>query len=328
MVAEASETECLPHASPMTSDPVPEEKDVASVLDEAAGRSRRIYYRTQLGNAGDALINLGFYAVADRLGMHYDSIPGFSAAPLPTLRSDDLLILAGGGSLSEHWDFGAPALDALTRGEASLLILPSSLHGNAASLSRLRERDTLIVRDPYSLQFARSLGLRCRLILAHDMAFSAEPSRVLRATQWRRPRTIDDIRRLAAFAQHRLRAARGETLQAWRTDRESARNIGDARRREDLSALADFGTLDAAANFHSGQWLLRVASWYSVVETDRLHLGIACLLVGTRAVLHANDYHKIRGVYEYSIAPFPERARLVTFADTAGAQRADEGRRP
>lgn len=316
MTDESSAT--TPYAPPPAAPTVRTE----DVLADAASRHRRLFFRVQPGNAGDALINEGFACAADRLGLRHRVFAG-GPEELPERGPDDLVIMTGGGSLSRHYDFGADAVTSWTAQDSPLLIMPSSLNGHAAALRTLRPRDTLMVRDRYSYGYALSLGLRCRLLLADDLAFLVDPSAVLGEPLCRLPRRRDHWRRAAAFAQHRRRAARGETLYAWRVDGESAGERPGARRRDDLSELASFGCLRPGDNRLSAQWLLRVCGWYRRVETDRLHLGVACLLMGTPVVLHGNDHHKIRGVYEQSIAPHPHRRALVEFAagrDSAGAE--------
>lgn len=55
---------------------------------------------------------------------------------------------------------------------------------------------------------------------------------------------------------------------------------------------------------------------YRVVNTDRLHVGIAAALLGRRVNLYANNYGKIQAIYEASIAPnYPN----VTFLGTRSA---------
>ena len=298
---------------PAPSTASPEPASIEEVLAQAAAGHRRLFFRSQPGNAGDALINAGFYGVAERMGLRYTEIRR-NRQELTEVTGDDLVILTGGGSLSDHWDFGAPTLTALTAQDFPLLLLPCSLRGNEDALRTLRAGDTLMTRERYSYDYAQSLRLRCRILLADDMAFHADVAQILRTPPWRRPRTRDDLRRAAAFGQHRLQAVRGRSLQAWRTDAEASYDASGNQRRYDISSLADFGTLDRRSSLYSAQWLLRVAGWYRQVATDRLHMGIACLLMGTPVTLYANDYHKIRGVYEHSIAPYPHRSRLVRFS--------------
>ena len=290
---------------------------VREFLTQAKDERRRLFFRPELGNAGDALINAGFYTLARRLGLDYVEITGGRRA-VPELGREDLLILAGGGSLSSHWDIGEQTLDSLTCFDVPLLLLPQSLQGRENVLARLREQDTLFVREEYSLRYARSLHLACPVHLDHDMALSLDTALVLATPVRHLPRSRDDLRRAAAFARHRVRARRGLPLTAWRSDSE-ATSDRQARRRDDLSALADFGTLDRAANLRSARKMLEVISWYDSVETDRLHVGVGAALLGKPVTLHANAYHKIRGVYEYSLRDDPRYSPLVTYVEAPAA---------
>jgi hypothetical protein len=43
---------------------------------------------------------------------------------------------------------------------------------------------------------------------------------------------------------------------------------------------------------------------FETIHTNRLHVGIASALLGKKVNLYANDYFKIRAIYETSIKPF------------------------
>lgn len=312
---------------------------VSEVLGELRRRPGRRYYRPSPGNAGDALIAAGFYHLAERLDLPFTELPDGALDPAgPT--ADDVLILAGGGWLTSHWDFGAPALTALTRLDASLVLLPQSLSGNADALRRLRPRDVLFVRERYSLAYARSLDLRCRVLLDHDLALHVDPRPLLaapgsRATRLRptglpstglpstglssiRPGRLPrrrELERSVALGYHRLAARRGGMLRAWRVDAEASGAHPGARWRDDLSLVANHGVLDRDSALRSASTLLRALARYERVETDRLHIGIGAALLGRPVRLHANAYHKIRGIYEYSLRDDPRFGPLVEFVD-------------
>jgi exopolysaccharide biosynthesis predicted pyruvyltransferase EpsI len=55
--------------------------------------------------------------------------------------------------------------------------------------------------------------------------------------------------------------------------------------------------------------LVGLVSNYDLVYTDRLHLGILCAVMNIRVNLFANNYYKIKGVFEYSL----ERVPCVNF---------------
>lgn len=287
---------------------------VAEALKSADREFRNIYFRPEFGNAGDALINIGFYSMASRLGLKYREITG-GRRNVPELGPGDLLILAGGGSLNPYWEDGLATIRALTTTPATLLYLPQTLHECAAEVALLRPRDMLFVRERRSLDYARELAPACQIHLDHDMALSADVDHLRAAPLHRFPRDVDEARRGAALARLRLLAARGQTLQCWRSDSERRDRTTHPRRREDLPILTNLGTTDRALNTLTARWLLEVLSWFRAVETDRLHVGIGCALLGIPVRLHANHYHKIRSVYEYSLRDHPDYSRLVTFVE-------------
>lgn len=289
---------------------------VREVLEEARGRYRRIYVRPGLGNAGDALIAAGFSTLADSIGVTLHELPGVPLE-VPQVTGDDLLVLMGGSWLASHWDFGTQVIDHLTRADAPLLVLPSSLHGNEATLRRLRPQDTLFTRERYSDDFARSLGLDCRVEIDHDTALHLDARQVMTRGWAVRPRDRHDVERLVALARLRAQATRCDTLTAWRVDAEASGAHPHARWRDDLSLVANFGTTDHAAIERSAGWLLRAISWFDRVETDRLHVGIGAALLGRPVTIHTNSYHKIRGIYEYSLRDDPRLGPLVRYVDAS-----------
>ena len=173
----------------------------------------------------------------------------------------------------------------------------------------MRKGDTLFLRERYSFDYARSLDLDCDIALDHDLGFSVDPGLLLTPIKAPRP-SVKNTRKMLYIAYHYLRSRFRKSLAALRTDRES-RIEGPKKRINDLSSVARFGTRDRSLNLFSARWLLKVLSWYDVVETDRLHVFVGCMLVGTKVVLHDSCYHKIRGVFEYSVRSHPVYSSLV-----------------
>lgn len=289
-----------------------------SLLLQAQDKYRRIYYRPVYGNAGDALIAAGFYQLADEIGLDFREL---SDAPLelPDLTEDDLVILAGGGWFTSHWDFGTEIIERLTQGEAALLILPQSVYDADAALACLRERDTLLVRERYSLEYVTSARPACGVHLDHDLAIGLDPDWLFaHAPRLHRPADKDQAFSYVALARLRAQAWRTPTLEAWRTDAEASGHRPGARYRDDLSLVCYFGVLDRASALYSAAWLLRAIRWFEAVETDRLHVGIGAALLQRPVRMHANNYHKIRGIFEYSITSDPRLAPWVTFVGADG----------
>lgn len=80
---------------------------VVDALTEARESGRRIHYRPEVGNGGDALINVGFYHLADRLGLTYTEITGavstsMASAPVTSSSSPVEGALLGVGHRRPH----------------------------------------------------------------------------------------------------------------------------------------------------------------------------------------------------------------------------------
>jgi len=281
---------------------------VDQALEYAKGY-KRVYFRPNPGNAGDALINVGFYSCAERCGLEYAEIT--TDFDYSCLDSEDLVILSGGGNIVPYWEAGSELIVELTKYQFPLLLMPQSVEGREEILRLLRPKDILLLREEYSFEYAKSLGLECSIGLDHDLAFSVNAEDILKSFKLP-PLRGRNIRKMLYILFHFIRSRFFGDLKALRTDRES-RFPGKKRKINDVSSLARFGTGSKELNYCSSYWMLKILSWYKVIETDRLHVFVACSLLGKQVVLHSNSYHKIKGVYNYSINGFAERAEKVVF---------------
>lgn len=258
---------------------------------EYAKRYRRIYFRPNPGNSGDALINVGFYSCAERCGLEYSEIADdfdYSA-----LGSEDLVILSGGGNIVPYWSAGSELIQELTKYDFPLLLMPQSVEGREDILRLLRAKDVLILREEYSYKYAQSLGLECALGLDDDLAFSVNPEDVLKSFHLP-PLKVRNIRKALYILYHFIRSRFKGELKALRTDRES-RFPGKKKKINDVSSLARFGTGSKKLNYCSSYWMLKILSWYKVVETDRLHVFVACSLWKSRLFCIAIAIIKLKG---------------------------------
>lgn len=285
---------------------------VFDTLVAAKKRYERVYFRPNSGNAGDALINVGFYSIAQKICLEYEEIS--DDFPYEELSERDLVVLSGGGNIVSYWSAGSALVQRLTQYKFPLLLMPQSIEGREDILGLLRERDVLFLREKYSFEYACALGLKCRLALDSDLAFFVDRTLFGTACRALPALSIRNVRKMAYVFWHRLRSKATGRLVALRTDRESV-TLGRKRKFNDISLVAKFGTRDRELNMLSAYWLLKVLSWYDVVETDRLHVFVGCVLVGTKVILHENAYYKIKGVYEYSVRAHPTYAPLVQLAN-------------
>lgn len=257
------------------------------------------------GNAGDALINVGFYQLAADLGVHYTQVPRNSPG---SIVDGDTVLVSGGGALTPDWP-PTPEFLAQVIGRAGrIVVLPQSIHGLDELLRSLRPHDTLMCRERYSFEHCRRVGVSCELLLADDLALSVDPERLRSsAGDWRPPVTARNLVRRLAIARHRVRSSRRNSVGAWRTDLEAAENLDVPRRWiDDFSSICRFGSASAEASEYSARQFLSVIDGYDEIHTDRLHVIIGSVLLGKRVVAHPGTYWKIRGVVEQSLGAYAD----------------------
>ena len=285
-----------------------EGETVAQALEYAKG-FERVYFRPNPGNAGDSLINAGFYECAKISGLEYVEIVG--DFDYSGLRSADIVILSGGGNIVPYWQAGSDLIAELTQYEFPIILMPQTVAGREDVLRLLREKDVLFLREGFSFDYARSLSLKCKICLDHDLAFSVNVEKILEAPVLPSFST-KNLRKFFYISYHFFRSFFVGELKAFRTDRESARSK-KGRKFNDISSLAKFGTASADLNYCSSYWMLKILSWYKSIETDRLHVFVASVLLNKKVVLHKNSYYKNEGVYAYSINGKSARSGSVEF---------------
>jgi hypothetical protein len=83
----------------------------------------------------------------------------------------------------------------------------------------------------------------------------------------------------------------------------------------DLDVSRIFGGVADLTSSRLTAWcFLKTISAANRIVTDRLHVAIACALLGKECELHDNSYSKNRDIYAHSLSDFPS----VTFAAARG----------
>jgi exopolysaccharide biosynthesis predicted pyruvyltransferase EpsI len=98
------------------------------------------------------------------------------------------------------------------------------------------------------------------------------------------------------------------TLVSFRTDAETAREAPPVTS-IDVSRFGDK---------HDSWPLLFTVSRFAEVHTDRMHVGIVAAMTGRKTFLFDNSYHKIRAVYEHSLAQM-ENVRYMGHGSTTAS---------
>ncbi|MEV7631645.1 polysaccharide pyruvyl transferase family protein [Microbacterium sp. NPDC089318] len=274
---------------------------VYEVLSDLARSEGPLQYGILGGNAGDALIDLGFFDLARKTDLKYEVVNLDRADP------GRPLILSGGGGLVEEWGAAGSRtiVERLKGRPGPLVILPQTVRGNIDLLSSLGENVTLFTRENQSFKHVREHATGgATVLLDHDMAFNLDARRFLQQGRASLPavRSAKDAVRLALYATARMRSRTFSTIVVRRKDVESATGSRSLRVYNDLSFVTAFRGYDEATVRNTGKLLLEVIDGYQKVTTDRLHVGIGAFLLGKSVTFVNNSNSKIKGIYEFSMA--------------------------
>jgi exopolysaccharide biosynthesis predicted pyruvyltransferase EpsI len=268
------------------------------------------------GNAGDALIALGTFQVFQRMGIDYRVISD----------DDDLegktVVYGGGGNLVPYYGEAAAFIRRVHRKVKRLIILPHTIRGHETLIASLGENVDIVCRERHSLEHVQSINVRSRVFLVEDMAFAIDVDAIL-AGRFRSgtpgPRFDSAAVRyhrtwMRHVARYRLRRFKRErikrsvpipprrTLNCFREDAEKT-DVLIPWDNLDLSWIfgPEDGQIDERAAARISRSLLRFISTFEVVNTNRLHIGIAGALLGKEVNLYGNSYNKIQAIYQLSI---------------------------
>lgn len=279
-------------------------------------RGQEVSYFPNPGNAGDSVIACGTYHALDRTGLTY-TLPHHGRFD----PAGKTIFYGGGGNLVGPATFSARAIRKWHRTAKHLCVLPQTIKDVDGLLSELGPNVTLICRERVSYDHVRSLGGRYETLLMDDMAFSLDveqlmsgPDRfngpailadfvVQKLLRRRAHTTFDNVRRYLnpgkVAASLRVRPA-GGVLNAFRLDGE-ATDIAIPADNVDLSAVFMFGVGPVPVAEHAARSLIGTLMKFDEIRTNRLHVGISAALAGKRTLLYANNYYKIRAIYDFSM---------------------------
>lgn len=285
--------------------------DITHFISELGSKYNRIYYHPNGGNAGDALINVGFYSIARDVGLKYMEIDeSFSA-----FEAGDVVIIAGGGCIVPEWESVPLYIRTVVQGLADIVILSQSTYASDEVLRLLRPTDILILREDYSYKYCKNLELECQLLVADDIAFFSNIHDLnIRNVSFRKILGMKNLIRVFLIIYHLLRSLISKRIFAYRCDSEAKKGVSVSRRiYNDISLVCGFGAYNESSSYTSAYFFRLLLSRYKYVETDRLHVMVMCALNNTEVNVSSNSYHKIQGVYEKSVRDNEKYSDKVKF---------------
>lgn len=216
------------------------------------------------GNYGDSLIWHGTMNLLSELDIRIINVD------INTEKINDVLLIDGGGNFVDYYGDVHDFIRQKHGQYKEIVFLPHTIFGSkqVELLSQFKKNVTIFCREKESMKFVESYAKKCQVFLWHDCAFYNKFENLGKGTG---------------------------VLNAFRSDIESIvkqlpeSNIDISYNGYATKPLAEF--LTAIANFEQ-------------VNTDRLHVAIAAVLLGKKVILYPNSYFKNKAVFDYSLKRF------------------------
>ena len=251
------------------------------------------------GNSGDRLILEGLYQILAEVGIRITHQIKPNDCPPPfNGQSPRVLLVAGGGSWCEHFNWTARRTSELAPLYDKTVVFPSTFDMNVPLIreivTNLPDTTYLFCRDYKSFVFLRD---RQRTYLEHDSAFSFDYT----SRSWLC--TVDEP--LPLWTGPILGNLYTRVLFALRSDKDSKswrRFLPDGAENLDIS--------DTTKNDYN--LFLSCIESADCVVTDRAHVMIGAAMLGKIVFAVDNGYYKVRSMYDYSL----HSCRNVRFLET------------
>jgi exopolysaccharide biosynthesis predicted pyruvyltransferase EpsI len=250
-------------------------------------QSEKIKYIPNQGNAGDSLIGFATLQVLDELELDYEICK-------PTeVFEGQIILYGGGGSLIRKYQ-GSKKFLLNNHKKNDIIVLPHSFHDCDDLLTNLSRRVVLIAREKISYDYVKSKSnYPSNCLLSHDMAFHTQG--------------IGKYKSISCVG----------TCNSFRFDDELSgdnRHVKVPEDNKDISIdfqrpmfmknwnLSDHINTQVKKNLSiATDNIFSYLSKFTEVNTNRLHVGIAAALLGKTVNLYRGSYHKIAGVYDFSM---------------------------
>lgn len=255
---------------------------------------KRIYYKPNNGNGGDALIAASAFDLFDEYGIHYSIIENLAEFDA----TNECIFYPGGGNLIDLYDDCADFFRHVHRCAKEIILMPHTINGHADLIREFGENITLIAREEETIKFLTELNLKCNIMLDHDLAFSLKAEDYLSDLSEYTKSLVRQIKwkKIKSFNFN------FEVLNAFRTDSEK-HQIQIPRDNVDVSALINYRKQMDNVNEvkKTVTDFLTFLSKFELIRTDRLHVAIGGCLLGIKTELFPNSYWKNRAVFDYSM---------------------------
>lgn len=271
---------------------------VKEILTKITGSTDVFYYPIG-GNAGDSLINIGFFQLADKLNLNYTIIDKNDAQ---SLSPGDVVIISGGGSLVPEWQSTSDFIRQVIKRRVQLIILPHSIRDIDELMEKMPLGTIIFCREYYSYDYCKRVRSDLEVYIDDDMAFNCDVTEILNSDIKFKHSGYKNYIRLMMYRYHQFKSRSNNEIKAFRCDKEANSALKVKRViRNDISVVASYGANDYELSYYSAKKMLKILNNYEVIHTDRLHVSIAGYLLNKEVNIYNNSYFKCLGVYEKSM---------------------------
>jgi exopolysaccharide biosynthesis predicted pyruvyltransferase EpsI len=262
------------------------------------------WYFPSSGNGGDALISHATFDFFRRHGLQYQL---YCPAQYD---GKGAVVIGGGGGFVDGYRKMSDLVQHLSEMAESVVILPSSCLGYEETLAKMDARFHFFARESVTAEHVASNAAGARVSWCHDMAISFQVPEGFAEQPIPfalRGQPLDYQFKWWLKRRKVIKLLRSNPTTTWmlRGDRESKHGL-ESRPMDnfDVSHLIK-GKMDREDRAASlAQTFCHVIAMQKKIVTDRLHVSIACGLLGIPCEMRANSYHKNRAIYDESIRNF------------------------
>ena len=288
---------------------------VDSVLQNLP-KDKPVYYRANPGNAGDALIASGAYKKFRQAGLKIQLI----LDPNNFDAKGKTVIYAGGGNLVGIYPEARDFFYQHHKTAENIILLPHTIAKNEDLLAALGANTILFAREQVSYDHIRKHAINANTFIDHDLALCLDPREILAHTPIGffpaliKKCVFKALGSSASLEVPQIKKMFSNTIFELRNTAEKLGHEGYFFREDveasgrptppnnaDLSQIYEYGTKNQSLTDYTTWRLLRYIDKFHIVNTDRLHICIAALLLDKKVNFYPNSYFKCKAVYEFSL---------------------------
>ena len=237
--------------------------------------NKKIIYIPNPGNAGDSLIALGTFFLFNSIGID------FEIGNINQTYVNKILFYAGGGNLVGIYK-SCKKFILNNQEKNEIVVLPHTINKEDKLIQNLNENVTLLCREMYSYEYVKKhIKNKNSVFVFKDMALHID----------------------AQYLKHFQKKGHG-SCNCFRLDGERT-SIKIPNNNNDISQTLRQGISNNTSNLNviheTCKKVFNYLADYEEINTNRLHVAIAGLLLNKKVNLYPNSYWKNKAIYEYSI---------------------------